>query len=139
MKRLVVLLPLERETRRGWLYIAPSEAHLPRGDAVEPDLFFVLSEIAHVRRGSHVEGAPSAAFEVVSPTSRYRDRVVKRALFASARVPEYWIVDPGDRTVTALVLRNGRYVPLPWRGSVVDSEVLSGFLELFASPAVPSD
>jgi Uma2 family endonuclease len=128
VKRLVVLLlPLEFELHRGWVYIAPSEVHLPSGDVVEPDLFFVAIERAFLRRGSHVEGAPDAVFEVVSPSSRYRDLVEKRRLYEAAGVPEYWIVDLAERRVEVLTLRERRYQALPDHGPVVRSTVMPGF------------
>jgi Uma2 family endonuclease len=56
-------------------------------------------------------GAPDLVVEVVSPSSRRYDRVVKLRWYAEIRVPEYWIVDPEDRTLERLVLgKDGRYV-----------------------------
>jgi len=38
-----------------------------------------------------------------------RDRIVKRDLHGRHGVPEYWIADPGERTIEALELEGGRY------------------------------
>lgn len=38
--------------------------------------------------------------EVVSPTSGLRDRQDKRALYARAGVPSYWLIEPDERTAT---------------------------------------
>jgi Uma2 family endonuclease len=128
VKRLVaLLLPLEFNAALGWVYIAPAEVHLPSGDVVEPDLFFIRKELRSIRRRSHVEGAPSVVFEVLSPTSRHRDLIEKRALYEAAGVPEYWIIDPTERRVLALIMRKEKYVELPRVGSTVESEVLTGF------------
>ena len=48
--------------------------------------------------------------EVVSPDDPGRDLVVKRADYAEAAIPEYWIVDPRVETVTVLTLAGGAYV-----------------------------
>ncbi len=48
--------------------------------------------------------------EVVSPDRPDRDLVEKRADYAEAGIPEYWIVDPRTRTVTVLALQAGSYV-----------------------------
>lgn len=42
--------------------------------------------------------------EVVSEDDPERDTKVKRADYASAGIPEYWIVNPLDNTITVLVL-----------------------------------
>jgi Uma2 family endonuclease len=46
-----------------------------------------------------VEGRPDLVVEVCSPSSVRYDRVTKMRWYASAGVPEYWIVDPSARTV----------------------------------------
>lgn len=48
---------------------------------------------------------PSLIVEVLSPSTRNRDRKDKRTFYGDARVPEYWIVDPEQKTVT-VVARN---------------------------------
>jgi Uma2 family endonuclease len=47
--------------------------------------------------------APSdvqVAVEIVSPSSVTRDRWAKRGLYAELGIGEYWLVDPGERTLT---------------------------------------
>ena len=67
--------------------------------------------------------------EVVSPDDPGRDLVVKRADYAEAGIPEYWIVNPIDETVTVLVLAAAEYrkhgVFRP--GQQADSPLLPGF------------
>ena len=50
--------------------------------------------------------------EVISPSSRQSDRVKKMALYARAGVLEYWIADPGQRTLVINVLEGKTYVPI---------------------------
>ena len=38
--------------------------------------------------------------EVVSPTSGLRDRETKRALYARAGIPSYWLVEPDEKRPT---------------------------------------
>ncbi len=49
--------------------------------------------------------------EVVSESEQdhQRDYVAKRAAFAAAGIPEYWIVDPQQSMITVLKLRGDEY------------------------------
>jgi Uma2 family endonuclease len=55
------------------------------------------------------EGRPDLAVEIMSPSSRRFDRMVKLAYYASIGVPEYWIVDPAGKAIERLVLVDGAY------------------------------
>jgi Uma2 family endonuclease len=56
------------------------------------------------------KGRPDLVVEVISPSSRRYDRVVKCGWYAEIGVPEYWLVDPQARTLERLRLVDGRYV-----------------------------
>jgi Uma2 family endonuclease len=49
---------------------------------------------------------PILVVEVLSDSTRRRDRVQKRGLYVDSRIPDYWIVDGDERTVC--VVRPGR-------------------------------
>ena len=53
------------------------------------------------------------AVEVLSPSSRSVDLVLKRELYEQAGVRCYWVVDPEDLTIRASVLQDGRLVEQP--------------------------
>jgi Uma2 family endonuclease len=55
--------------------------------------------------------------------------VTKRREYAEAGIPEYWIVDPGERTIAVLHLTDGEYaVDGPFRaGQEAASRLLAGF------------
>lgn len=55
------------------------------------------------------DGRPDLAIEIVSPSSQRYDRITKLSWYASIGVPEYWIVDPRERSLERLVLRDGSY------------------------------
>jgi Uma2 family endonuclease len=55
-------------------------------------------------------GRPDLVVEVISPSSRSKDRVQKVHHYAAIGVPEYWLLDPEARTLERLVLsREGVY------------------------------
>ena len=59
------------------------------------------------RRG--VRGAPDWVLEVLSPSTAAHDQIAKRRTYERAGVREYWLVHPGDRTLTVYLLDNGQY------------------------------
>lgn len=99
----------------------------------EPDLCLMRAANLERCRGSHWEGA-DLVIEVVSPSNRDLDLVVKPSEYARAGIPEYWIVDPAERRVHVLVLTGGKYVEqaLVGDGQTVRSATLAG-LEVAAT------
>ena len=49
------------------------------------------------------------AVEVLSPSSRSIDVVLKRSLYEQAGVEQYWVVDPLEPSVTVWTLRDSSY------------------------------
>ena len=72
-------------------------------NGVTPDLLFVRTErMNRIRVGdSHLNAAPEIVIEILSPGSsnEERDQIVKRKLYSSRGVSEYWIVDPAGHTI----------------------------------------
>lgn len=54
-----------------------------------------------------VDVTPDWVCEVLSPSNAATDRVHKRNLYARAGVPFFWLVDPAERTLETLRLRDG--------------------------------
>ena len=46
-----------------------------------------------------VNGVPALIVEVLSPSNAEYDQGIKRAAYARAGVPEYWIVRPAERDI----------------------------------------
>lgn len=59
---------------------------------LEPDVSVICDPSKISERGC--EGAPDLVVEVVSPSSRRMDYLIKAARYEQAHVREYWIVDP---------------------------------------------
>lgn len=55
---------------------------------------------------------PRLVAEVLSPgkANRDRDLVRKRAQYAARGIPEYWLIDPQQQTITVLALQAATYV-----------------------------
>ena len=103
---------------------------LTRNDYM-PDVVFFLKEKEAALEGDQSKfPAPDFAAEVLSSSTRRRDRGVKFEDYAAHGVREYWILDPDARTVEKYVLNAlGRYA-LEKKASgeeEVRSEVMPGF------------
>ena len=94
--------------RGGAVFFAPLRLRIRPGKFREPDLLVLLRADDPRRQDAFWLGA-DLVVEVVSPGNAHRDTVDKRLDYAEAAIPEYWIVDPHDETVTVLALANGRY------------------------------
>lgn len=89
-----------------------------------PDLLVLGAELAEILLASGRSTittempAPVLVVEVVSPgkLNQDRDYRFKRSEYAARGIPEYWIVDPEQRTVTVLGLIDGWYEPITYRG-----------------------
>ncbi|REJ93512.1 MAG: Uma2 family endonuclease [Planctomycetota bacterium] len=114
--------------RLGEAYFAPLSIRLRSGKYREPDLVFVKPNRKRDRR--YIQGA-DLVVEVVSDSAadRQRDLETKRAEYAEAAIPEYWIVDPVQKTITVLTLDgeeyrvHGEFKP----GETASSVLLEGF------------
>ncbi len=83
---------------------APIDLDLPGDQRVEPDLVMLpWSSVGEKRLTLPV----LLVVEIVSPGSRVHDRVTKRAVYAEAGVPAYWLVDLVAAEIVALRLGEG--------------------------------
>ena len=84
----------------------PVDVRLSPARQIAPDLGVVRREEATGRR---LDAPPLLVVEVLSPSTRTIDLVLKRRVLEEAGVPSYWLVDPDDGVVTVLELAGGAY------------------------------
>ncbi len=119
---------------------APFFVRVSGGRFREPDVCFMSGANAARRHATHWDGADLVA-EIISESNRDDDVVTKRAEYAAAGVPEYWLFDPEPRMITLVVLQDGQYVVhgVYGTGQTAASVLLAGFAvdvgELFAEAA----
>ena len=93
---------------KGLAIFSPIRLRIRPGKFREPDLL-VLKSADDPRSQNRFFTGADLVVEVVSPNDPNRDLVDKRSDYAEAGVPEYWIVNPLDETVTVLVLGKKKY------------------------------
>jgi Uma2 family endonuclease len=126
----------------GQVFLSPLDVIFSEWDVVEPDLLFVAADQSQILTSANVQGSPALIIEILSPSTRKRDRGIKRELFDRAGVREYWLVDP-ERDVVSLFRRqaDGRFIEaakLTESGDRLTTPLIPGFAllheELFKRP-----
>ena len=109
-------------------YISRNTDGQPVRAAVAPDVFVVFGVPDRLDRKSYVlwrepEAEIRFVLEIASASTRRRDHAVKRDVYASLGMREYFLFDPPERNrparLTGLELRGGSYREIP-------AEVLPG-------------
>lgn len=83
----------------GLVLTAPVGLFMPGCDPVQPDVLALRAADRGMIGPRRIEGVPALVVEVLSPSNADYDLVVKRAAYAHAGVPEYWIARPTERDV----------------------------------------
>lgn len=121
--------------------MAGMRLRLREGRIREPDLAFLSAPRLSLRAEEYWRGA-DLVVEIVSSgaADRARDYVVKRGEYADAGIPEYWIVDPEQESITVLSLQAGQYVEtgIFTRGSSIESPNHAG-LRVSATAILDAD
>jgi len=113
------------------VYTAPFDVRLSVGKGadtvVQPDILIFCDREMLDDRGA--KGAPDLVVEILSPSTRNKDCIVKLQKYEQYGVKEYWIINPLTKTTQVCVLNGrGRYEMQNYTGTdVIISAVLSDF------------
>ncbi|MBM4441916.1 MAG: Uma2 family endonuclease [Candidatus Rokubacteria bacterium] len=89
---------------------APITVVLAETSVVEPDIVYIeKARMGLVSARGTIDGAPTLAIEILSPSTARIDRQRKRELYERYGVPYYWIVDPDMRTIDVYRATSGVY------------------------------
>ncbi|MBY0433614.1 MAG: Uma2 family endonuclease [Cyclobacteriaceae bacterium] len=92
---------LKRYARKngGIAMFSPVDVILDRKNVLQPDLLYVSRENLGIISERGLNAAPDLAVEIISPSNSFKDRNQKRKLYQKFGVKEYWIIDPGNKTL----------------------------------------
>ena|ERR1700730_11738424 len=93
----------------GLVFQAPFDVQLAPERVFQPDVFVLLNSSLDKYTEGCIIGAPDLVIEVASPGTAIFDRHEKLEAYARSGVPEYWIAEPGTKTIEVLALHAGRY------------------------------
>jgi len=93
------------------VFVAPCDVRLDMDiyTMLQPDLFILCRD--YDIRAIRIEGAPDFVLEILSPSTRSKDMLLKLYKYQNAGVREYWIVDPKYRRVTVHLFDAEEYNP----------------------------
>ncbi len=94
----------------GLVVLSPCDVVLSDETIVQPDILFVSRARLGIVGESNVTGPPDLAVEILSPGSREKDLIIKRKLYASFGIREYWVVDPEAQSIEVFVWSEQGYV-----------------------------
>lgn len=98
--RLIALLGPYVETAGLTLFAAPTAVRASAITEVQPDLLvFDIARLDPAEERRLPMSILMLAVEIVSPSTRHRDRGIKRRTYLANGVAEYWVVDLNRRTV----------------------------------------
>ena len=103
------------------VFMAPSDVRLGNDNrtVVQPDVYVVCRKEAESQPSGKLKtdkyglllASPDLVIEVLSPSTRSRDMILKYSKYHSSGVKEYWIVDPKNRIVITYDFRDDTLIP----------------------------
>ncbi|MCR5232792.1 MAG: Uma2 family endonuclease [Lachnospiraceae bacterium] len=89
-------------------FVSPFAVYINKDEYnyLEPDVMVICDKDKLDEKGCH--GAPDMVVEVVSPSSRKNDYILKLSKYATTGVREYWIVDPDSRITCVYTFEKDR-------------------------------
>ena len=93
------------------VYLSPCDVRLDMDNRtmVQPDLLVICKD--YDLGAKCFDGAPDLVLEILSPSTRSKDMLLKLYKYQNAGVKEYWIIDPEHDTVLVYDFREDNYYP----------------------------
>lgn len=83
----------------GKVHFTPIDLYINNKNVLQPDLLFLSKSNRSFVTKRGIEGPPEIIIEIISPSNIFTDRNTKKKIYLDFGVTEYWIVDPGNRTL----------------------------------------
>jgi Uma2 family endonuclease len=111
------------------IFVAPIDLYINSKNVFQPDLLYIPRLHGKFITEKGIEGPPAMVIEIISPSISYTDRNMKKKMYLDFGVNEYWIVDPGNKTIEIYTPETGMDSPLLYLAEegIVTSKVLAQF------------
>jgi Uma2 family endonuclease len=118
------------DKKLGRVFSAPIDVYLHEFSHVLPDILFISNENSSIiDMNEGILGVPDLVVEIISPSSIYKDRVLKNNDYEAAGVKEYWLVDPKNQAIEVYesIDKTFRLFSFAAEEGTVKSRLLDGF------------
>ena len=122
----VLLSNFVERNKLGQIYVSPFDVVLSNINVVQPDILYVSNGRLNILTDAGATGAPDLAVEVLSPSTRRRDRVVKLRLYENFGVDEYWMVDMERASIHVHRREGDKLVPAGEARETLETPLLPG-------------
>ena len=119
------LLRFLEVTQIGEVRIAPYDVHFSKRNIFQPDIIFIANENLHKVESKGLVGVSDLVVEILSPGTAHVDMGEKRDVYEQYGVKEYFIVDPGTKIVTPLILEGREFVEMETTVGISSSTLLN--------------
>ncbi len=96
----------------GEIFFAPIDLYIDNKNVFQPDLAYVSAKNKSVITNRGIEGPIEIVVEIISPSNSYTDRNQKKSSYLKFGIKEYWIVDPGNKSIEIYSPQSGGEVPI---------------------------
>lgn len=108
----------------GWWILPEPGIELPNTPEIAPDVAgWRRDRLPQLPADTAIRVVPDWVCEVLSPTTRRHDLLVKKPYYAKVGVPYHWLIDLEARTVTAYRLQAGLWVEIGVFGDEHDARI----------------
>lgn len=131
-KIIVLLSKFIEEYELGEIFFGPLDVFLDEYNAPQPDLLFISAQKSKIISDININGIPDLVVEIISPSSLIRDRVEKKNLYERFQIPEFWMVDPQNKSIEIYVLNDEKTYELNNFATNGEGEIKSIVLKKFS-------
>lgn len=108
----------------GWWILPEPGIELPNTPEISPDLAGWRRErLPELPEDEPLRVVPDWVCEILSPSTRRHNLLIKKPYYAKIGVPYHWIVDREARTVAAYRLESGRWLELGLYGDETEARI----------------
>lgn len=94
---------------KGEVFFAPLDITLTNRNVLQPDILFISGGRRGNQYKERIDGPCDLVVEIMSPTTRRKDRLQKMEIYRKAGIPHYWLADLEENILEAFVLKGEHY------------------------------
>ncbi|MBO9619334.1 MAG: Uma2 family endonuclease [Niabella sp.] len=111
------------ENDLGECVFSPVDVYLGHNNVVQPDIVFIAKENLSIIKEGRIKGAPDLVVEVLSGNKKH-DLQVKKHLYETFGVKEYFIINPADKEVITYYSDGTKFILQESKKARIKSKIL---------------